>query len=126
MKNQELARSQYARSKILALTEIKNEKDQKELRSYFRSIPADILVNGLINTLVFMQSKTSNSNYAEILKILNDWISSENQNMIEDSKDIISYSSNSKNYIDILYITEEVLQISIWLKRFAEIHLKEE
>lgn len=125
MKNLDLSRSKYARQKILGFAKDKNEESQRKFRSYIRNTPANILAVGLINTMVFMKSKSSeNPNYEEILKIFNEWIGHKNRNLIGDASDIIEYGlNNSDNFIDVLYITDEVMALCGWLKRFSEIHL---
>lgn len=102
---------------------IDDKKKKKEYRSYSRKIPQMILSNGLGQTLAFVYSKREEENaYDLIYKHLTDYLKSNSTariRMPENLDELIEWviSLDSYNY---RYVTEEVLALLNWLKKFAE------
>ena len=108
-----------------------NDEKQKKLKGYIRNTPTKILTNGLASTLAFMFSK-QNKNDGDVYlyiaeNIIFDWlIKEQNQHLINleknpDSKieelikEVINQSSQEYRAV-----TNEVLALFNWLKRFAD------
>lgn len=93
----------------------------KEYRSYLRKIPSMVLNNGLGQTLAFIKSKSKGgSAYEIILKQLTSYFKNYFQARVRIAQDdilpwVISLSSE-----DYRFVTEELLSLINWMKRFAE------
>ena len=105
----------------------------KNYHSYVKKIPALILSNGLGQALAFVKAKSEKGNaYDLIYKQLTEYMKSEyttriqmpHDNELQDNE-LIDWiiSCDSSTY---KYITQEILALLNWLKRFAEGLIKEE
>ncbi len=110
--------------------DIKNnhENIKKEYLSLVRKLPAMIVHNGLITTLVFLKSKEGKENkdtaHKELLKHIISYL-------VNRGMDINSYESFKERMGDIeleeyLFITQDVLAFATWLKRIAEGEIEDE
>ncbi|MBO8152649.1 MAG: type III-B CRISPR module-associated protein Cmr5 [Candidatus Marinimicrobia bacterium] len=129
--------------KIKEITQIENEwfKDDK-YASYVKKIPQMILSNGLGQTLAFIISKKQKQKenrppgskenpknaYDLIYKQLTEYMKSNHTSRISmphNESDLIKWviSCNSTDY---RYITQELLALLGWLKRFVEGLIEEE
>jgi CRISPR-associated protein Cmr5 len=113
-----------------AIKNFKNDlKKQKEYKSYIRKIPPMILSNGLGQTLAFVKAKSKNENaYKLIYQQLTDYLKSEHTGRIrmpQQENELVKWviSCDSLTY---RYITQEILALLNWLKRFAEGLIEEE
>ncbi|MEO0224184.1 MAG: type III-B CRISPR module-associated protein Cmr5 [candidate division WOR-3 bacterium] len=107
-----------------------NNKDYiKDYSSYIKRLPSTIVNNGLIPALAFYKSKGKDrgqifQDISEILGKLNfkpylDW---KNNNPNKDLLDFLLETDPQT----LRLTTSEVLNIATWLKRMAEVELKEE
>jgi len=104
-----------------------NEK-QKKYRSYIRNTPSLILNNGLGATFAFMFSKQEKKDgdvYLYIAKNLYDWLKKEeNQYLIklggENKLQELMQKTIELNTTEYRAVTNEVLALLVWFKRFVE------
>ena len=110
-----------------------NDKDkQKKYRGYIRNIPSMILNNGLGSTIAFIFSKRLKNEgvvYNQIAENIYDWLREEQNRYLiildnkENPEDKLKeltdkiINLDSQEYIA---VTNEVLALFGWLKRFAE------
>ncbi|MEO0229376.1 MAG: type III-B CRISPR module-associated protein Cmr5 [candidate division WOR-3 bacterium] len=93
----------------------------KEYRSYLRKIPSMVLNNGLGQTLAFIKSKSKGGNaYDIILKQLTNYFKSHSPARIRITQDDILLWAISLSSEDYRFVTEELLSLINWMKRFAE------
>jgi CRISPR-associated protein Cmr5 len=92
----------------------KESKKQKEYKSYVKKIPMMILTNGLGATFAFVYSKKKNGNAWELVyNQTKEWLKvPQNDELV---KWIIDQDSQSYRAV-----TNEVLALFNWLKRFAD------
>ena len=94
--------------------ELENYKSPKEYKSYVKKIPSLIQTNGLAATFAFMYSKKGT--YEVIYKQVEKWLKERDFDINgEFIKWIIT--QNSPEY---RRVTNEVMGIFVWLRRFAE------
>lgn len=95
-------------------------KDSKEFRSLARSFPSMLQVNGLGMALAFLYSKKSAA-HKRLYMIISEWIkikfpiSDKKGKKEEFMKDIVGL--DSQNY---RIYTNEIMNLCLWIKRFAE------
>lgn len=122
IKKLEQGRAEFAYKCVKDAVEKLDDKKQ-EYRSNSRKIPTMILANGLGPTLAFIKAKEKNGNAYEFLySQIKNYFQSGNTTRIRmpsDKKDLTEWviSCNSKEY---RFITQELLALLNWLKRFAE------
>ena len=118
----DMKRAQTARKFVMDYKKTEsNQNALKEFRSYCRNNPSTILYNGLSNTIAFYKSKDS---YGKLVDALSSWAKTFLGKESADF-DLESYIINEQNLFSVAYLTEELIAYSIWLKRFAEIHIEE-
>lgn len=120
----ENGRAKYAFETVNGFVEanLNNDKIIKEYRSYVKKLPAMIQVNGLGQTLAFCYAK--GGQYRTIYNQIGVWTAqkqpdilnrySENRN-VEFVKIVVSMNSN-----DYRIISNEVLALLDWMRRFAD------
>lgn len=103
-----------------------NEEREKKYSSLARKLPSMITQSGLITTLAFLKSKEKKEEEASGI-LLNHLLKyfSEKFNTKNDYDDVIRKLYNA-NITEYLYISQEMIAFSIWLKRIAEGELKHE
>lgn len=120
-------RAKFAWEKIQEV-KIKYKESEGAYNSYVKKSPTLILTNGLGNTLAFFYSKFGSrddlSSDARAYKLLYDHINEwcKNQKIVND--DILKWTVRDASSLDVFRITNEVMAILSWLKRFAEAELK--
>jgi len=97
-------------------------KKQKEFKSYVKKIPMLIKTNGLGATYAFILSKGKNDEknaYHVIYQKTAEWIKTDKKIITEDFKDLsdMIIQQPSPTY---RALTNEVLALFNWLRRFAE------
>lgn len=113
---QEIA--QFCLIKIRECTK-NSDSDPSKLKSDLRRLPAMITNNGLLATLAFYKKNNKN-----VYDIINQWFSEKKE---ETSGDLVEYLINeSVSYQELLFKTSEVLKLAEWLKRIAEVEIKDE
>jgi CRISPR-associated protein Cmr5 len=120
----ENGRAKYAFETVSRFVELNStrENELKEYRSYVKKLPAMIQVNGLGQTLAFCYAK--GNQYKAIYDQIETWVSlkqneiinryEQNENM-EFVQIIVSMNSN-----DYRIISNEVLALLSWMRRFAD------
>jgi len=97
-----------------------NDKIKKDYKSYVRKIPMMILNNGLGATIAFIYSKKKEENaYALIDRQILKWFK------LDEKEDLVQWIIN-KNSQEYRAVTNEVLTLFSWLKRFAEGMIEED
>ncbi|MFA4647648.1 type III-B CRISPR module-associated protein Cmr5 [Pyrococcus kukulkanii] len=132
----EQQRAEFAYNKVLEVSK-KSEDIQKKYRSYVRSAPTLILTNGLGQTLAFYLSKIGNSDgnyekidpgnlekadqkaHAYLYKHIAEWL---DKKIIHSENPIEYYIRASST--EVLMMTEEVIALLKWMRRFADAMLK--
>ena len=101
--------------------EICKEKEKlqyytSDYKSYVKKIPSMIQTNGLSATLAFMYSK--GKTYVIIYEQIEEWLKNKRK-LKENSEELVKWviSLDSPEY---KYITNEVMALFMWLRRFAE------
>ncbi|MCS7149669.1 MAG: type III-B CRISPR module-associated protein Cmr5 [Caldimicrobium sp.] len=111
-----------------AITALDNKK-QKEYRSYVRKLPQMILSNGLGQTLAFVYAKKEGGNaYDIIYKQLTDYLKSDVSSRIKmpnNQNELIEWVISLNSY-EYRYVTEELLALFMWIRKFAEGMIKVE
>jgi len=118
IKDLEKERSQFAYKCVVDAN--KKEEIKKDYKPYVKKIPMMILNNGLGATFAFIYSKKKNGNaYELIYKQTNDWLKKDNK------EDLVKWiiEQESSEY---RAITNEILALFNWLKRFADGMIEEE
>lgn len=115
----ENGRVRKAYEMVKEIVEKKSETEKKEYKSYVRKIPSMILTNGVGPTIAFIFSKSGT--YGDIYEQIENYLKSDvplkfNLNKNEKLIDRIT-RLNSTEY---KLLTEEVLELFSWLKKFAE------
>ena len=118
IKDLEKQRAEFAFECVEKVIE-KNGKDLKtsnEYKSYVKKIPAMIQTNGLGATLAFMYSKKKT--YEIIYKQIDEWLKKERK-LKDNSDELVKWviHLDSSKY---KHITNEVMALFLWLRRFAE------
>lgn len=127
LEDMELERAKFAFGKIKDVSNW-SDNSKKELRSYLVKLPTLIMNNGLIMTLAFIKSKmeTKDENAYKYIyeSILTQWIKrSENHLWRElNSGDLLEFVLKLSPE-ELLYLTQEFMRLSEWLKRIAEAEL---
>jgi CRISPR-associated protein Cmr5 len=118
-------RSQYAFKSVKEVIEkfpnIKDKKtkklvpskQQKDYKSYVKKIPMMILNNGLGATFAFVYSRRDVDAYNLIYNQTNEWLKKDDKN------DLIDWIINLESS-EYRAVTNEVLALFNWLKRFAD------
>jgi CRISPR-associated protein Cmr5 len=122
-------RAKFAWEKIREV-KTKYKESEDAYNSYVKKSPTLILTNGLGNTLAFFYSKFGSRPklspderaYKLLYDHLNEWC--KNQKIVTD--DILKWTVRDASSLDVFRITNEVMAILSWLKRFAEAELNEE
>ena len=101
-----------------------NEKIKKDYLGTVRKIPQMITYNGLITTLAFLKSKENHEDYKMALNHLTEYLC-EKLGIENDYRKLLEtlYESPLEKY---MFITQEAIYFSIWLKRIAEGEIKDE
>jgi len=122
-------RSQFAYKKVEeAIKKYPNVKDektqksvpskqQKEYKAYVKKIPMMILSNGLGATFAFVYSKKDKDAYGLIYKQVDEWLK---QCHIQKSDGELIKWIISQESPEYRAVTNEVLALFNWLKRFAD------
>lgn len=131
LRSLEQDRAKYAWEKI---REVKTKYNGSEgaYNSYIKKSPTLILTNGLGNTLAFFYSKFGNTQdsrlspdecaYKLLYNHINDWCIK--QKIV--TGDILKWVVHDASSLDAFKVTNEVMAILSWLKRFAEAELRDE
>ena len=116
----ESGRAEFALKAVTSVVKEENDKTKKEYRSYVRSFPSLVLSNGLAAAVAFAREKGStNKTYMLIYCNISEWLAS-NKNLID-----FTEKTNLDEYICSLdsdsyrIVSNEVLSLFKWLKRFA-------
>lgn len=121
----ENGRARYAFETVSRFVEKNNqqEKKLKEYRAYVKKLPAMIQVNGLGQTLAFCTAAKSEV-YRELNRQIHDWVKQKQPDLLDrfrenmDMKLVqIVVSMNSNEY---RIISNEVLALLSWMRRFAD------
>ena len=94
---------------------LKNMADNKEFRSLARTFPSMLQINGLGASVAFLQTKNSNRAYEFMYGLLDQWTKGKFGEEGSLMERIVHMDSASYR----LY-TNEIVNLCIWIKRFAE------
>ena len=118
--NRDRAMQSYLNIESFKKSETK--ENQEKMKSYCRKLPSMLKVNGLIETLVYLKSKSKGKEGEKtIYGVLEEWLEEcLKMTFKELESDILVLkiaAADLKNYRN---YTEELMNISIWYKRHAE------
>jgi len=107
-------RSQFAYQKV---EEASKQSFKKDYKTYVKKIPMMVLTNGLGATFAFVYSKKNKEAYGLIYTQVDEWLKKDYKQNNNDElvKWIIDQDSQSYRAV-----TNEVLALFNWLKRFAD------
>lgn len=129
LRSLEQDRAKYAWEKIQEL-KTKYKESESTYNSYIKKSPTLILTNGLGNSLAFFYSKFGSTSdnlppdkcaYKLLYSHINEWCIK--QKIV--TNDILKWIVYDASSLDVFRITNEVMAILSWLKRFAEAELKD-
>lgn len=119
----ENGRAKYAFEAVDELMK-KNSRHQSEVRSYIKRLPVMIQTNGLGQALAFYYSKQGI--HKEIYIKLGEWFSNkENYSLIMLEKELIEEITNM-NRDTYRFVTNEVIELLNWMRRFADGYIDRE
>ncbi|WP_066194098.1 type III-B CRISPR module-associated protein Cmr5 [Gracilibacillus timonensis] len=111
-------RMQYAYDSVKGFIE-SHKEDGKEYRSLARSFPALIKANGLGAAVLYLKGREEKNAHHALYRRLNEWYGKKDGKQV--ARDFELYCKipcmSSEEY---RIFTREVLELSIWIKRFAE------
>lgn len=122
-KNLDNERASYAYKCVEEIKNQNDEKTEKKYRSAVRSSGALMQKSGLMQTLAFYLSKKDNEHYNQLARHILHWKCVHDEG--EDSLDIYHKFLELPDE-KIMYKTQEVKALIVWLKRFADAMLKGE
>ncbi len=124
-----LERAKFAYNEVIEFKKKHSDKCQSKFKSYSKSIPSYIKMNGLLATVAFINvKKGENSDDEKAYKGLYDitvkWLKETNFLNV-DNEDLMAslVELSPSKYRD---IEREVLSLFAWIRRFAEGELQEE
>lgn len=121
LRSLEQKRAKYAWDSINKVKSM-DEKTQEKYTSYVKKAPAQIVANGLGNTLAFFKSKSEEA-YQHLSNHITNWF----KELRGEDKDLLDWIISEKtSSIEVFRETKEILALLNWLKRFAESELKGE
>ncbi|MCP2520137.1 type III-B CRISPR module-associated protein Cmr5 [SCandidatus Aminicenantes bacterium Aminicenantia_JdfR_composite] len=118
MKTIEQERAYFALKCIERIKSIRDAKKKDKYKTNSKRLPALIITNGLGPTLAFLKSKKETK---AIYDDLEEWLKQRGRIRSDALKEILEEKSLQEYRI----ITAEALAFANWLKRMAEIELKE-
>lgn len=101
------------------INKVKPTKESKEYKSLVRNAGADIMMNGLGQTVAFWRAK-GKAEHKAIYTHLNEWLKKKLGLKLDVHLWIMDQQTSSDEY---RHATREALEYLIWLKRFAEAEL---
>ena len=116
IKGLEQGRASFAYEKVLEAKKILKE-DEVKYKSYVKKIPMYIKTNGLGPTFAFVKSKDKERAYKLIYEQTEEWL--KERGTLQGEKELVQQIIE-KNSTDYRYITNEVLALFNWLRRFSE------
>lgn len=114
---------------IEAFKKSETKENQQKMKSYCRKIPNMIRVHGLLETLVYLKSKSNDKDGAKTLYfVIKTWIEDSiiKTFNIELGREDIIYKLVEADVKSYRNYTEEALSIAIWYKRHSESLFQEE
>jgi CRISPR-associated protein Cmr5 len=120
MKGLEQGRASFSYEKVLEAKKRFGEK-ASDYKSYVKKAPMLIKTNGLGATLAYMKAKGKDGNAWDLIyKQLTEWIDNDPKNIVNTgSKDLVEIVVSLETP-DYRALTNEVLALFNWLRRFAE------
>jgi CRISPR-associated protein Cmr5 len=138
LKGIEQGRAAYAYQCAKEGSELSEDKIRKAYKSYVKKIPMLIKTNGLGATMAFIfskkKNKTDKSDYAywKIYEQLDIWLRSEDHGQFSNIFNFIPLTDNNGNRIELSdaiiglnsnqyrMVTNELIALFTWLRRYAE------
>lgn len=93
------------------------KEDQKKYKSYVKKLPMLIKTNGLGSALAFIYSKKEEKAYFKIYEQISEWLV--NKNLVGGERNLIEAIVQENSY-EYRIITNEVIELLTWMKRFVE------
>jgi len=127
--NQDREKAIFALESVEQFIETHNIEYQKKYRAYLRTIPSMILTNGLGATITFIFSKNSEEVYNQLGSNIYDWLNKntytsminlEHKREPKEKLEELMKKIILLNSTEYRAITNEILALFAWLKRFAE------
>jgi len=104
---------------IVDKLDLQGEEKEEDFVNFLKGLPSDISQNGIMQTVLFLNSKIDKSKdkkyeklYSNLLTFYNDYFSKSADSLEDEFVQI----SNIVNY---LHVQQVFISFTIWLKRFA-------
>lgn len=129
IRNQDKLRATFSYKAVDSFVNNNSKENQKKYRAYIRSIPSMILNNGLGSTIAFIFSKNEEDVYNSLGSDIYDWLNQRQNSYLinldkkEQSKEKLQELTNKiicLNSSEYRAVTNEILSLFNWLKRFTE------
>ncbi|PWA13085.1 type III-B CRISPR module-associated protein Cmr5 [Pueribacillus theae] len=117
----ESGRAKFAYDMVKQLMKNNNSK-KEEVRSYIKRLPLMIQTNGLGQALAFYYSKEKE--HQDIYKVISTWFSPKEKHTFITIDEELIYAITKMNRSTYRMITNEVIELLIWMRRFADGYMK--
>ncbi|MHB1492250.1 MAG: type III-B CRISPR module-associated protein Cmr5 [Thermoplasmataceae archaeon] len=115
------ARAKHAMDEI---NRIKNE-EATGFKSHVNALPAKIVMNGLMQAIAYVFSKSKEDNgYKKLGNVIQNWLCDQKYGIFKSEKDLLNAIINS-NENDYVRTHIETLAYLEWLKKFSSVYLKD-
>lgn len=115
MRSLDNERAKFAYNAVHAVVERKDNQRNKKYRSLVRSLPAIIQMQGLGAAIAFLYSKKEEAAFKDLYGSIGQWCKQQQLTNGDLVKQIVSLDMQSYRIV-----SEEVIQIVLWKKQFAE------
>ena len=110
-------RAKFAYDKVIENYQSKAESEKQKFESWAEKLPSMIVSCGLLQAVAFYGTKREGEPFC---KIINEWVKARLQ-LGDDNFDTLEWLTHSvDNLQQYLYISDEVLKLSIWVKKMAK------
>ena len=129
IRNQDKLRAIFSYQSVQYFVNENSAENQKKYRAYIRNTPSMILNNGLGATVAFIFSKNKEDVYNKLGENIYDWLKEEQNSYLivlnkkEKSEEKLKELTDKiihLNSSEYRAVTNEVLALFSWLKRFAD------
>lgn len=111
MRNIQNERAAFAYERVSSI------KDKKKFFSLVRTVPSKIQMTGLATTTAFLYSKKREEEHKDLYNIISNWLAK--QSLLKEETELMEAITQSTNE-QYRAMANEVQQLLIWVKRFAE------
>jgi CRISPR-associated protein Cmr5 len=129
IRNQDKLRAVFSYQCVQCFVNENSDENQKKYRAYIRNIPSMILNNGLGSTITFIFSKNKEDVYNRLGADIYNWLNKEQNSYLinldkkeklEEKLQELTTKIICLNSSEYRAVTNELLSLFSWLKRFAD------